>query len=112
VLRLYATAEHIANFIVAFLEIEKRKLESFKQTNVSHARIVGKYLMNEMPSDEITLAVNDLVAGKNWAKAMCYRNIWVHEQPPLIESVAIVYERKGRWVRYGHRWRRQTAIHR
>ena len=30
---------------------------------------------------------------------MIYRNIWVHEQPPLLEDSSIVYKRKARWVK-------------
>ena len=101
-LRLYATAEHIANFIVAFLEIEKSTLGPYEEKNASHAHVVGKYLMKEMPTHEISMAVKDLLTEKNWGKAMNYRNMWVHEQPPLIEGVGTVYERKGRWTKTEH----------
>jgi len=101
-LRLYAAAEHIANFILAFLEIEKSVLEPYEEKNASRAHVVGKYLIAEMPVHAITLAVKDLLAEENWNRVMHYRNIWVHEQPPLIEGVGIVYERKGRWTKTEH----------
>ncbi|MDP2886062.1 MAG: hypothetical protein Q8P51_13700 [Ignavibacteria bacterium] len=101
-LRLYATAEHIANFIVAFLEIEKSALGPYEEKNASRAHVVGKYLMRELSTHEVSLAVKDLLTEKNWGEAMNYRNIWVHEQPPLIEGVGILYQRKGRWTKTEH----------
>lgn len=98
-LRLYATAEHIANFILAFLGIEKSVLEPYEEKNASRAHVVGKYLISEMPTHAITLAIKDLLSEETWGRVMHYRNIWVHEQPPLIEGVGIVYERKERWTK-------------
>jgi len=102
VLRLYATAEHVANFIVALLEIDKPALEPYEQKNASRAHVVGKYMIAEMPTHDITSIIQQLLDEKNWGKAMNYRNFWVHDQPPLIEGVGIVYERKGRWTKTEH----------
>jgi hypothetical protein len=103
-LRLYAAAEHIANFILKFLEIEKSVLKRYEEKNASRAQVIGKYLTAEMPAHAITVAVKDLLAEENWGRVMHYRNIWVHEQPPLIEGVGIVYERRKRWTKteYGY----------
>jgi hypothetical protein len=97
-LRLYAAAEHVANFIQNFLSIESSKLEPYKKDNrTSFASIVGNYLISEMPSLEITKVIKELAKEPNWQKTIYYRNRWVHEQPPLLKEMGIAYKRKSRW---------------
>ena len=97
-LRLYAAAEHIANFILNFWAIDTRKLEPYrKDKRASLASTVGLFLIAEMPSLEITIFTKELAKDPNWQKTLLYRNRWVHEQPPLIEEMGISYKRKSRW---------------
>jgi len=97
-LRLYAAAEHVANFIQNFLAIESSRLESYKKDNrTSFASTIGNFLISEMPSLEITKAIKDLVSEPNWQKTILYRNRWVHEQPPLLKEMGMAYMRKSRW---------------
>ncbi len=96
-LRLYAAREHVANFIIAFLDIEQTMIHSYREEYTSLASAVGKYMVAEMPTHKITFSLKKLIKNKNWTHAMEYRNIWVHEQPPLVEGLGIVYERKNRW---------------
>jgi hypothetical protein len=96
-LRLYAAAEHIANFILNFLAIESDRLESYKDNRTSLASTIGNFLISEMPSHHVTKAVRDLASESNWQKTILYRNRWVHEQPPLPKEMGIAYKRKSRW---------------
>jgi len=97
-LRLYAAAEHIANFIQNFWAIESSKLEQYKKDNrTSFASTIGTFLISEMPYLEITQAIKDLASEPNWQKTILYRNRWVHEQPPLLKEMGMAYKRKPRW---------------
>lgn len=97
-LRLYAAAEHVANFIVAFMHIEQDELKPYKKNEHSSlAATVGKYIIDKKPDDEITSIIQKLINDNNYCNAISYRNEWVHEQPPLIEGLGIIYERKGSW---------------
>ena len=59
---------------------------------------VADYLEREMPNTKITKSMQDLMASKEWNSTIGYRNQWVHNQPPLIQGVGIVYERRNRWI--------------
>jgi len=95
-LRLYAAAEHIANFIVYFLDISDDDIKDYRKNNASIASTVGKYMNATFPSHDISQCVNELLKKDSWRKTMKYRNHWVHEQPPLMEGQGIVYERRSR----------------
>jgi len=98
-LRLYASAEHVRNFIIGFLDIQKSSLKPFRKRGFSKLDIVRGYLHKEMPSHAISIAIEGLLFDENWKKIIEYRNTWVHKQPPLIKGLGIVYERKGRWTK-------------
>lgn len=97
-LRLYAAGEHTANFIADFLDIAEDDLKQYKEENnlASRAAIVGTYMVKQMPDHVITAAIKKLRTEKNWDKTMKYRNKWVHDQPPLMEGMGIIYKRKPR----------------
>lgn len=96
-LRLYGAAEHTASFIVFFLNIDEGSLRPYQDRHVSLAVAVGKYMVNMRPDHEITQALSSLLGEENWLKAICYRNTWVHQQPPLLNGLGIVYNREPRW---------------
>ncbi len=75
-LRLYSAGEHLANALL----------------------VVGHYLINEYPNHPVTKAILKLVKSKGWLKTIKYRNDWVHNQPPTVEGLGIVYERRNRWI--------------
>lgn len=97
-LRHYAGAEHIAYFIIAFKQINDTDLNPYRSKHTSMASTVGLYMIKEHPSDQITSVITNLNNNTDWSKTREYRNKWVHEQPPLIEGLGIVYKRKSRWV--------------
>jgi hypothetical protein len=97
-LRLYAASEHLANAIVCMLEIQDQELKPYKQRRVSQQSIVGHFLIKEKPHHPITQAVLKLIGSKEWNETRKYRDVWVHEQPPLVKGRGIVYERRKRWV--------------
>ena len=98
-LRLYAAGEHLANAIICMLEITDQELEAHrKKGRISQQVVVLYYLKNEKPTHPVTQAVLRLAKSKEWKEARRYRDIWVHEQPPLVAGRGIVYERRKRWV--------------
>lgn len=97
-LRLYASAEHIRNFVIGFFDIQKPSLKLFGKRGSSKFDIVSKYLYKEMPSHAMTVAIRELLSNGDWEKVIDYRNTWVHQQPPLIAGLGIVYKRKSRWT--------------
>lgn len=97
-LRLYAAAEHVANFIVGFLDLDQVDLEPYANGRTSLQSVVGHYLMTERPDEPITKAVQYLVQDSNWTKIIAYRNTWVHEQPPIVAGLGTAWKRGPRWV--------------
>jgi hypothetical protein len=95
-LRLYAAAEHIANFIICFFNVSSAEIKPHRKSNASIASAVGKYMNTAFLNHDITKFINGLLRSDSWKKTMAYRNFWVHEQPPLIEGQGIVYERRSR----------------
>jgi hypothetical protein len=96
-LRLYSAGEHLANAVVAMLEISKRELSRHQKKKVSQQTIVGNYLRKEKPTHLITLAVLKLVNSSEWQDTNRYRDEWVHSQPPPVKGLGIVYRRGQRW---------------
>lgn len=97
-LRLYAAAEHVANFIMRFLDLDRADLKPYAKKRDSLHSVVGHYLMAERLDEPITKTIHHLVQDSNWIKTINYRNIWVHEQPPIIAGLGIVWKREPRWV--------------
>jgi hypothetical protein len=102
-LRLYSAGEHLANAIVLMLEISQHDLRrSRKKNRIGLQVILGHYLINEQPNNPVTKAILKLVKAKEWLKTIKYRNDWVHNQPPTVEGLGIVYNRRNRWILSKH----------
>jgi hypothetical protein len=100
-LRLYSAAEHIANFIVAFLDIGKNDLKSFQKNNrVAFAAVVGNYLQAQQPNHPVTRIVSCLISDE-WKLVEKYRNDWVHNKPPVLDGPGLDYKRINRWHTIG-----------
>jgi len=97
--RLYSAGEHLANGIIMMLEIGDEDLMPYKDKGkrISQQSIVGNYLRKEKTSHPVTEAVIKLADSKEWQATMTYRNRWVHEQPPTVKGLGIVYKRRIRW---------------
>jgi len=96
-LRLYSAGEHLTNGIIMMLEINANDLKPYKPNRISQQSIVGNFLREQKAHHPITEAVNNLVDLKEWCATINYRNRWVHEQPPTVEELGIVYKRGRRW---------------
>jgi hypothetical protein len=96
-LRLYSAAEHLANGIIMMLEITDKDLKPYKQKKTSQRSVVGNFMREQKPCHPITKIVANLEKSKEWRATMRYRNRWVHEQPPTVKDLGIVYRRKMRW---------------
>jgi len=96
-LRLYSAGEHLANGIMMMLEISDKDLKTYKRNRISMQSVVGNFLREQKPRHPITEAVNKLRDSKEWCATINYRNRLVHEQPPTVKGLGIVYERRKRW---------------
>lgn len=96
-LRLYSAGEHLANAIVFMLEISDQQLDKYKTHKTSQQSIVGSFLTTEKPNHPATKAVVKLAQLQEWNDTITYRNRLVHEQPPTIKGLGIVYKRSIRW---------------
>jgi len=96
-LRLYSAGEHLANGIIMMLEISDNDLKPYKQKRTSQQSIVGHFLKEQKAHHPITRAVSKLKDSKEWCTTMEYRGKLVHEQPPTVAGMGIVYKRRKRW---------------
>ena len=96
-LRLYSAGEHLADGLTRMLEIHDRELKPYRQNCMSKQATVGQFLLKERPSHPLTKAVDELARSENWCKTRRYRDEWVHEQPPTMKGLGIVYKRGKRW---------------
>lgn len=98
-LRLYSAGEHLANGIIMMLEIGDEELKPYrrKEKRISQQSIVGNYLRERKISHPVTEAVIKLADSKEWRDTIKYRNRSVHEQPPTVKGLGIVYGRQRRW---------------
>lgn len=96
-LRLYSAAEHLANGIIMMLEITDKDLEPYKVKRSSQRVIVGNYLCNKKMNHPVTKSAIKLNDSKQWCDTINYRNRLVHDQPPTVKGLGIVYERRRRW---------------
>lgn len=96
-LRLYSAGEHLANAVVFMLEIKKDQLTPYRKRTTSHQSVVGKFLAKEMTNHPLTNHLSKLVNSQEWQQTSAYRNAWVHDQPPTVQGLGNVYERRIRW---------------
>jgi hypothetical protein len=91
----YAAAEHIANGLLVMLEISDKQLREFRKGKVSQQGAVGRLLLEKHPHLGVSKSIEVLMKSAGWNAAMDYRGRLVHEQPPLVSGLGVVY-RRGR----------------
>ena len=110
-LRLYSAGEqYLVDAIKKMLEIsekqlalyrmgrkEKYKREGINPRKITRLEIVGDFLSAQKPVYPFTEAITSLTDLKEWKTTVDYRNRWVHEQPPTVAGMGIVYKRGKRW---------------
>ena len=96
-LRLYAAGEHLAKAITFMLELTDEDLQPYRKTRVSQQSIVAAYLRKRKTCHVVTCAVAPLGTSREWQATVEYRNKWVHEQPPTVAGLGLVYHRRKRW---------------
>ena len=81
------------------LEISDEELKPYKikGNRISQQSIVGNYLRNEKKNNPASDAVITLADSKEWQETMTYRNRLVHEQPPTVRGLGVVYKRRIQW---------------
>jgi hypothetical protein len=95
--RLYAAQEHLADAIIAMLEITKTDLNPHQNKRVSKASVVGAFMRKQKPNHKITKAAVKLFSSAAWKDADRYRGLWTHEQPPAVANSGQVWTRDKRW---------------
>lgn len=100
ILRLFSAAEHVASFIMAFLNISNDDLKRKDDETGALAVVVGKYLAKQMPNNPIAQIINCLHSDE-WELLRKYRNDWVHNKPQILDSPGLDYRRKNRWFTLG-----------
>jgi hypothetical protein len=93
---LYASAERLADALIAMFGIDSSKLP--KSVDSRQAK-VAQYLITERPGDPITAAVQSLGASPDWTESRQLRNRWVHEQPPTVAGLGVQYRRRQQWIK-------------
>lgn len=93
-LRLYSAAEHLVDGVIKMLEIVSTDLP---KGGVSSWIRVMKYLKRRQPNEDLTRAMLSLAATPQWKCTIRYRGAWVHNQPPTVHGLGIVYQRRKRW---------------
>ena len=103
VIRLYSAAEHVASFIISFLDIPKNELSQYKKENkqVAMAVVIGKYLTKQKANSPITLLLETL-RNEKWDFIRGYRNEWIHNKPSMLDSPGVDYKRINRWRQMGN----------
>jgi hypothetical protein len=90
-LRLYSAAEHLADGIKQMLEIPRLEGRGSEWAKLK------KYLIRELPSDTVAQQMITISATDGWKFAIEYRGKWVHNQPPTVQGLGMVYHRRLRW---------------
>jgi hypothetical protein len=110
-LRLYAAGEqYLVDAIKKMLEISEKQLAPYKMERkkkykreginprkITRLEIVGDFLSAQETVYPFTEAITSLIDLKEWKRTVDYRNRWVHEQPPTVAGMGIVYKRGKRW---------------
>lgn len=111
VLRLYSSGEqYLVDAIKKMLEISEQQLKPYKKERkkryqkegkdprkITRLEIIGDFLREQKAQHPTTEAITSLADLKEWRTTVDYRNRWVHEQPPTMAGMGIVYKRGKRW---------------
>ncbi len=110
-LRLYSAGEqYLVDAIKKMLEISEKQLaphkmerkkkykrEGINPRKITRLEIVGDFLSAQETVYPFTDTIASLTDLKEWKTTVDYRNRWVHEQPPTVKGLGIVYKRGRRW---------------
>jgi len=114
-LRLYSAWVHLTEAITLMLQIDRQKSKKYKQEKVEKYQtkkqaMLIEFLRQEEPKHPITQTVIELDNSPEWQNTMNYRNRWVHEQPPTIEGLGLVWRRRQRWKRIENKGKIQYVL--
>lgn len=103
-LLLYAIGEDISEFVLRFMEVSddykiwiqnEKKKTTYKKIGSSNLKKVKKYLNKHHQKHTITKLINSLCNNNSWKETLHYRNVWVHQKPPIVRSNSIKFDRKS-----------------
>jgi len=110
-LRIYSAGEqYLVDAIKKMLGVKKRQLAPFKKERkdkykkegkrpreISGLEIIADFLNVQETAYPFTEAITSLKDLEEWKTTVDYRNRWVHEQPPTVAGMGIVYKLGRRW---------------
>ena len=89
-LRLHSVVEHLGSALNMMLEMDLKGGSNIRGR-------VKDWLVENRPNADITKTWSDLLGDSDWKTALKYRNAWVHNEPPIIQSWGIRFNRESRW---------------
>jgi len=96
-LRLYSAAEHLAEAVRCMLDRTDSDLAPYRKRGMSRWARIAAYLEDKHPTSPITHAFASLSNDEDWRLAIRYRGAWVHNQPPTIHGLGLIYQRQKKW---------------
>jgi len=96
-LRIYAAWQHLILALRRMEGISKQDLKRYRPTRGVPRSSVSLYLEHERPQLGVSTRVSIFECSPSWSFVVNYRNTWVHEQPPTIEGLGMVFHRERRW---------------
>jgi len=76
-------------------------MKQYRTRNTSQQVAIGRYLKKEMANHPLSISIQRLADSEDWRATIDYRNRWVHDKPPTIRGLGIIYQRRIRWTREG-----------
>lgn len=92
-LRLYAAGEHMANAILRMLAILEGDLAPYRKGRISLQAAVADFMLTQKPEHSVSNIIRKLGTSGEWKRTVDYRNLWVHEQAPLVHGMGLAFKR-------------------
>lgn len=92
-LRLYAAGELLANAILKMVPILEGELAPYRKDRTSLQAAVADLMLTQKPEHPISNAIRKLGTSVEWRRTVGYRNLWVHEQAPLVDGMGLAFKR-------------------
>jgi hypothetical protein len=94
-MRLYSAAEHLAEAIASYAELDPREVKAAPKTSqwVKVAYVLKAHASHQTFRESM-LTLRRVPA---WKRCVSYRNAVVHQQPPLLGGSGLAWRRRNPW---------------
>jgi hypothetical protein len=96
-LRIYGAWQHLRMALRYMETIPRGWRAPFKRPRDDPRSYEGLYLEHEQPNLSVTVKMCAFEKSPAWSFVVKYRNAWVHQQPPTIAGLGMVFTRRRRW---------------